>query len=89
MSSSAARAAHIAIAMTLVAYLIGRGVASRAIQRLRQSLVVIDANLAEIQRSRETPRPLDEDAVVERTRVEIADWDLPFLATSLDLDKSY
>lgn len=89
MSSSAAKAAHIAIAMTLVAYLVGRRVASRAIQRLRQSLVLVDANLAEIQRLGGTPRPLDEDAVVERTRVEIADWDLPALATSLDLEKSH
>jgi len=75
--------------MTLVAYLIRRRVAGRAMKGLRQSLVVIDANLAETRRMRETPRPFDEDAVVERTRVEIGDWDLPALATSLDLDKSH
>lgn len=61
----------------------------RAMQGLRKSPVVIDANLAETRRMRETPRPFDEDAVVERTRVEIADWDLSALATNLDLDKSY
>lgn len=89
MSSTAAKAVHIAIAMTLVVCLIGRRLAGRPMQRLRRSLVVIDANLAELQRLRETRCSLGEEVVVERTRAEIADWDLHALATSLGLDKSH
>lgn len=88
MVSSAAKGTCIAVAIAIVAHLIGRRVAG-SVMRLRQSLMGIDANLAEARRLREAPRPLDEGAVVERTQAEIADWDLAALAKSLQLEESH
>lgn len=87
MKSFAAKAAPI-VAMFVV-YLIGRRVAGRGHQRLRQSLMKIDANLAEIQRLREMPTVPGDEVMTERVHVEISDWDASGLASRLGLKPNH